>query len=32
MDLISTDPMFNLYNHDWPILTWHEPLPPAKSA
>ena len=30
MDLISTDPVFNLYNQDWPILTWHEPLPPAK--
>ena len=30
MDLISTDPVFNLYNQDWPILTWHEPLPTAK--
>ena len=30
MDLISTDPVFNLYNRHWPILTWHEPLPPAK--
>ena len=30
MDLISVDPVFNLYNHDWPILTSHEPLPPAK--
>ena len=30
MDLISVDPVFNLYNMDWPILTWHEPLPPAK--
>jgi glucose-1-phosphate adenylyltransferase len=30
MDLISVDPVFNLYNMQWPILTWHEPLPPAK--
>jgi glucose-1-phosphate adenylyltransferase len=30
MDLISVDPVFNLYNSAWPILTWHEPLPPAK--
>ena len=30
MDLISVDPEFNLYNMEWPILTWHEPLPPAK--
>ena len=30
MDLISVHPVFNLYNRKWPILTWHEPLPPAK--
>ena len=30
MDLISIDPVFNLYNREWPILTWQEPLPPAK--
>ena len=30
MDLTSVDPVFNLYNMQWPILTWHEPLPPAK--
>ena len=30
MDLISVHPVFNLYNHEWPILTWHAPLPPAK--
>jgi glucose-1-phosphate adenylyltransferase len=30
MDLISVDPIFNLYNREWPILTWPEPLPPAK--
>jgi len=32
MDLISVDPIFNLYNLEWPILTWQEPLPPAKSV
>jgi glucose-1-phosphate adenylyltransferase len=30
MDLISVDPVFNLYNREWPILTRQEPLPPAK--
>jgi glucose-1-phosphate adenylyltransferase len=30
MDLISVEPVFNLYNREWPILTWQEPLPPAK--
>jgi glucose-1-phosphate adenylyltransferase len=30
MDLISIHPVFNLYNMEWPILTWHEALPPAK--
>jgi glucose-1-phosphate adenylyltransferase len=30
MDLISVDPVFNLYNRDWPIYTWNEPYPPAK--
>jgi glucose-1-phosphate adenylyltransferase len=30
MDLISIDPVFNLYNQEWPILTWQAPLPPAK--
>jgi len=30
MDLISVHPIFNLYNHDWPIYSWHDPLPPAK--
>jgi glucose-1-phosphate adenylyltransferase len=30
MDLISVHPIFNLYNMQWPILTWPEPLPPAK--
>jgi glucose-1-phosphate adenylyltransferase len=30
MDLISVHPVFNLYNLEWPIYTWHDPLPPAK--
>jgi glucose-1-phosphate adenylyltransferase len=30
MDLVSVDPVFNLYNMEWPILTWQPPLPPAK--
>ena len=30
MDLVSVSPVFNLYNLDWPIYTWHDPLPPAK--
>src|ERR687892_2400745 len=30
MDLISIDPVFNLYNTEWPIHTFVEPLPAAK--
>ncbi len=30
MDLISIKPTLNLYNHDWPILSWNRPMPPAK--
>ncbi|WP_181767868.1 glucose-1-phosphate adenylyltransferase [Streptomyces albidus (ex Kaewkla and Franco 2022)] len=30
MDLISTRPVFNLYNRDWPIFTNQAQLPPAK--
>jgi glucose-1-phosphate adenylyltransferase len=30
MDLISPVPAFNLYNREWPIYSWHLPLPPAK--
>jgi glucose-1-phosphate adenylyltransferase len=30
MDLIATTPVFNLYNEEWPIFTWHFPWPPAK--
>ena len=30
MDLIAIHPIFNLYNHDWPIYTEYRPWPPAK--
>jgi glucose-1-phosphate adenylyltransferase len=30
MDLISITPIFNLYNRQWPIHTFPDPLPPAK--
>ncbi|WP_433076388.1 glucose-1-phosphate adenylyltransferase [Dactylosporangium sp. CA-052675] len=30
MDLISVQPVFNLYNFDWPIFTGNNPWPPAK--
>ncbi|MEY4323566.1 MAG: Glucose-phosphate adenylyltransferase [Actinomycetota bacterium] len=30
MDLVSVHPIFNLYNHRWPILSYTPPLPPAK--
>src|SRR3712207_2147677 len=30
MDLISTTPVFNLYNHEWPIYTNYGSWPPAK--
>ncbi len=30
MDLCAAEPMFNLYNERWPILTSVPPLPPAK--
>lgn len=30
MDLVSVDPVFNLYNLDWPIHTLATSLPPAK--
>jgi glucose-1-phosphate adenylyltransferase len=30
MDLISTLPVFNLYNHEWPIFTDYGTWPPAK--
>jgi len=30
MDLVEVDPIFNLYNDEWPIYTHSENLPPAK--
>jgi glucose-1-phosphate adenylyltransferase len=30
MDLVSIDPVFNLYNREWPLLTSHPQLPGAK--
>jgi glucose-1-phosphate adenylyltransferase len=30
MDLVSIQPVFNLYNTDWPIFTSHPQLPGAK--
>lgn len=31
MDLIQVDPFFNLYDKDWPIRTYQEQFPPAKT-
>src|ERR1700712_4699103 len=30
MDLVAVHPIFNLYNRQWPIYTYHPQLPPAK--
>jgi len=30
MDLVSVHPVFNLYNHLWPIYSYNQPVPPAK--
>jgi glucose-1-phosphate adenylyltransferase len=30
MDLIQVDPILNLYDRDWPILTYQPPYPPPK--
>jgi glucose-1-phosphate adenylyltransferase len=30
MDLVDVDPIFDLYNGEWPIYSWNEPAPPAK--
>ena len=30
MDLVAPDPIFNLYNLEWPIYTFVRPQPPAK--
>ena len=32
MDLIQVDPVFNLYDRDWPIRTYQEQFPPAKTV
>jgi len=32
MDLIQVTPQFNLYDRDWPIRTYHEQWPPAKTV
>jgi glucose-1-phosphate adenylyltransferase len=30
MDLVSVSPLFDLYNHKWPLRTYYPILPPAK--
>jgi glucose-1-phosphate adenylyltransferase len=30
MDLVAVQPIFNLYNYEWPIFTDYGPYPPAK--
>lgn len=32
MDLIQVEPVFNLYDKDWPIRTYQEQFPPAKTV
>jgi glucose-1-phosphate adenylyltransferase len=32
MDLIQDDPLFNLYDKDWPVRTYQEQFPPAKTV
>ncbi len=32
MDLVQVDPVFNLYDKDWPIRTYQEQFPPAKTV
>jgi glucose-1-phosphate adenylyltransferase len=32
LDLISVSPLFNLYDREWPIRTYHEQWPPAKTV
>lgn len=32
MDLIQIEPIFNLYDKSWPIRTYHEQFPPAKTV
>jgi glucose-1-phosphate adenylyltransferase len=30
MDLVAVDPLFNLYDREWPVRTYHGQYPPAK--
>ncbi len=32
MDLVAVDPVFNLYDKDWPIHTYQEQYPPVKTV
>jgi glucose-1-phosphate adenylyltransferase len=32
MDLVQVDPIFNLYDKDWPIRTYQEQFPPLKTV
>lgn len=32
MDLIKANPIFNLYDKDWPVRTYQEQFPPAKTV
>ena len=32
MDLIQVTPQFNLYDREWPVRTYHEQWPPAKTV
>ncbi len=32
MELIAVDPVFNLYDHEWPLRTYQEQVPPAKTV
>ncbi len=32
MDLVAVDPVFNLYDHEWPLRTLPRQLPPAKTV
>ncbi|HNX81882.1 MAG TPA: glucose-1-phosphate adenylyltransferase [Candidatus Omnitrophota bacterium] len=32
LDLVAVDPVFNLYDSDWPIRTFQEQFPPAKTV
>lgn len=32
MDLVNVDPLLNLYDRDWPIRTFQEQFPPAKTV